>query len=174
MDATLTLRLARPADLTAVDDLLARSFPRLLAADYPPSVLVLAVPLIARARPALLASGRYFVVSDETGKIVGAGGYSFDAPAPDGASGAVVARLAHVRHFAADPARLRQGIAARIMAQVLEGSQAEGAIVMECLSTRTAVPFYKAMGFAVDRPVTVPLRAGIDFPAVRMWRKLAA
>ena len=55
---TLTLRHATPSDLAAVDALLARSYPRLLAADYPPSVLVTAVPIIARARPELLASGR--------------------------------------------------------------------------------------------------------------------
>ena len=173
MDADLTLRLARLDDLSAVDDLLARSFPRLLAADYPPSVLVTAVPLIARARPGLLASGRYFVVSDARGRVVGAGGYSFDSPSPDTDAGRVVPRLAHVRHFAADPSRLRQGIASGIMDRVLTGARAEGATAMECLSTRTAVPFYRAMGFKVDRPVTISLRAGIDFPAMRMWRALA-
>ena len=55
---TLTLRHATPSDLAAVDALLARSYPRLLAADYSASVLVTAVPIIARARPELLASGR--------------------------------------------------------------------------------------------------------------------
>ena len=62
MTESLTLRpRPRPADLAAVDALLARSYPRLLAADYPPSVLVTALPLISRARPELLAVGTYWV-----------------------------------------------------------------------------------------------------------------
>ena len=54
----LTLRHATRSDLAAVDARLARGYPRLLAADYAASVLVTAVPIIARARPELLASGR--------------------------------------------------------------------------------------------------------------------
>ena len=65
MIQNLTLRLARPDDLKAVDALLARSYPRLLRPDYPPSIMVTIVPLIARARPELLMSGRYFLVEDE-------------------------------------------------------------------------------------------------------------
>jgi GNAT superfamily N-acetyltransferase len=172
MDQTLTLRAAVPSDLGGVDALLARSYPRLLAADYPPSVMVLALPIIARARPELLASGRYFVVADEAGRIVGAGGYSQDSPQRDGQTGEVRAGLAHVRHFAADPTRLRQGIARAIMGRVVEAAMAEGANGLECLSTRTAVAFYAAMGFAIIGPVQVPLRPGIDFPAVRMFRGL--
>ncbi len=38
MPDLLTLRPAVPADLSAVDALLARSYPKLLAPDYPPSV----------------------------------------------------------------------------------------------------------------------------------------
>ena len=49
MTDALTLRLSIRADLAAVDALLAHSYPRLLAADYPPSVLVTALPIISRA-----------------------------------------------------------------------------------------------------------------------------
>ena len=84
MADTITLRLATPADLAAVDALLARAYPRLLAADYPPSVLVIAVPLIARARPELLASGRYWLACDSAGTVLAAGGWSRGAPS-DGA-----------------------------------------------------------------------------------------
>ena len=76
MALTITIRRATPGDLAAVDRLLARSYSRLLAADYPPSVMVLAVPLIARARPELLASGRYFLAVDATDRVMGAGGWS--------------------------------------------------------------------------------------------------
>lgn len=43
---SLTFRTALRGDLSAVDALMARSYAKLLAADYPPSVLVTALPII--------------------------------------------------------------------------------------------------------------------------------
>ena len=57
----LTIRPGRTEDIAPLDALLARSYPRLLAADYPPSVLVTAIPRISRAQPRLVTSGTYFV-----------------------------------------------------------------------------------------------------------------
>ena len=76
MTALLTLRPSTAADLAAVGALLARSYPRLLAPDYPASVRVLAIPLISRARPELLASGTYWLAHDPQGDILGAGGWT--------------------------------------------------------------------------------------------------
>ncbi len=72
--AGLHLRLARPGDLSAVDALFAHSYARLIRADYPPSVLVTAVPRLARAQPALLASGRYWLAETEGGSSPPAAG----------------------------------------------------------------------------------------------------
>jgi GNAT superfamily N-acetyltransferase len=169
MENSLTLRLARPEDLKAVGDLLARSYPRLLRADYPPSVMVGLVPLIARARPELLASGRYFVVEDAEGRVLGAGGYSLTAPVARGAAaGGVVPAVGHIRHVAVDPEATRQGIGRRLMAAVFASAGAEGVRVYDCLSTRTAVPFYASVGFKVVGEVLVPITQGMAFPAVRM------
>jgi GNAT superfamily N-acetyltransferase len=172
----VALRHATFADLAAVDALLARSYPRLLAPDYPPSVLVLAVPIIARARPELLASGRYWLAEDAAGRVIGAGGWSAQGPAPSdgsGGTGAAQAGLAHVRHVATDPDALRCGVARALMGRVMAEAAAAGFGIMECLSTRTAVPFYTAIGFRQLEAVEVPLRPGIVFPAVRMICDLA-
>jgi GNAT superfamily N-acetyltransferase len=170
MTLTLALRVARTADLTAVDGLLQRCYPRLLAGDYPPSVMVLALPIITRARPDLLASGRYFLALGAAGGLLGAGGWSVGAPGPSGQPKAAdkPARIGHVRHFATDPAAVRQGVGRAVMAEVFRDAKAAGITTMECLSTRTAVPFYTNLGFEVMGPVDVLLRAGIVFPAVRM------
>ena len=69
----MIIRPTTAADLAAVDALLARSYPKLLKADYPPSVLVTALPVIARAQPKLITCGTYYVV-EEDGQILGAGG----------------------------------------------------------------------------------------------------
>ena len=174
MALTLTLRAARLSDLSAVDLLLNRSYPRLLAADYPPSVMVTALPIIARARPELLTSGRYYLAFGPEGQLLGAGGWSAAAPGPSDQPKATAgaAAVGHVRHLATDPAALRQGVARRVMQAVFDAALCAGVTQMDCLSTRTAVPFYGAIGFRAIGPVDVPLRAGIVFPAMRMIRAM--
>jgi GNAT superfamily N-acetyltransferase len=169
MTDVLTLRLAVPADLSAVDTLLMRSYPALLSRDYAPSTRVLALPIIARARPDLLASGTYWLAIDGQGKVVGAGGWSRGAPVGGGAG---PAETGHVRHVATDAAMVRRGIGRALMRQVIDQASAAGIRRLDCLSTRTAVPFYAALGFRVLGPVDVPLRPGIVFPAVRMLREI--
>ena len=176
MSLSLTLRAALPSDLAKVDMLLARSYPRLLRKDYPPSVMVLALPIIVRARPELLSSGRYYLAFGADGKLLGAGGWSRGAPAPSGQpdtqlrNGGVghVGHVGHVRHVATDPAAVRQGVGRAVMAAVFDATRRAGLSRLECLSTRTAVPFYSSLGFKALGVVEVPLRAGIVFPAVQM------
>lgn len=168
---TLTLRLATSLDLGAVDALLARCYPRLLAADYAPSVRVTALPIIARAQPLLLASGRYWLALGDDGRLLGAGGWSLGAPRATG-PGPRSPLTAHVRHVATDPDALRRGVGRTILMRCIDGARAAGAQRMECLSTRMAVPFYAALGFRGAEEVTVPLAPGIAFPAVRMGRDL--
>ena len=165
--STLRIRPATPADLAAVDGLLSRSYPSLLKADYPPSVLVLAFPRITRARPELLASGTYYLVEGPDG-IVAAGGWTRASPV----AGEGGWRIGHVRHVATDPGHLRRGHAGRIMHHVLTQARSAGMTGMSCLSTRTAVPFYAALGFQEIEEVEVPLGPGIVFPAVRMSLRL--
>ena len=173
MDHSLTLRRARPSDLKAVDQLLQRSYPRLLRPDYPPSVMVLAMPIIARARPELLASGRYFVVQAEDGAILGAGGWSMGAPqAPAATDWQEQTGMGHVRHVAVDPERVRGGVGRAIMGEVIVDALRHGVRWLDCLSTRTAVPFYAALGFRELHPVEVGLAPGIAFPAIRMMRQI--
>lgn len=164
---TITLRTATRADIAAIDALLARSYPRLLRADYAPSVVVTAIPRIARAQPHLVTSGSYYV-AEIAGEIVGAGGWSAQRPG----GGRPEAGRANLRHLVTDDRRQRQGIGRALMGHVMAEAGQAGATWMHCLATLTAVPFYRAMGFAELGPVTVPLGPGVDFPAVEMRRDL--
>ena len=163
MQDQLTLRAAKLADIGQVDDLLARSYPRLLRPDYPPSMLVLALPLITKAQPGLLRSGRYFVVEDGD-RVVAAGGWSPDRRTQT---------RGHVRHLATDPDYLRRGIARSLLKTVFAHALRHGLREMETWSTRTAVPFYAALGFEDAQEISVPLAPGISFAAVRMGRLLS-
>ena len=158
----MQIRVARRADIAAVDALLARAYPRLLKADYPPSLLVTAIPLIARAQPRLVTSGSYFVAEDE-GQIIGAGGWTADRADP---------ARGNIRHVVTDDRRLREGIGRAIITRALDEAAAAGVTRMDCSATRTAVPFYAALGFESVGPVTVALAPGIDFPAIAMRRNL--
>ncbi len=102
----MIIRPTTAADLAAVDALLARSYPKLLKADYPASVLVTALPVIARAQPKLITCGTYYVVQED-GQILGAGGWTPDKDVTD---------LGHIRHVVTDDRALRRGVGRRLMA----------------------------------------------------------
>jgi GNAT superfamily N-acetyltransferase len=157
------IRAATSDDLADLDRLMARAYPALLKHDYKPSTLVSALPLITRAQPALLISGRYFVAEiDDT--IVAAGGWSFATPGGQpGARG-----VGHVRHVVCSPDRTRQGVGRALMSNVMLHAKGSGVGRLECLSTRTAAPFYAALGFEDLGPVDLPLAPAIMFPCVAM------
>ncbi len=157
------VRASVKADLPAVDALLARSYPRLLKADYPPSVLVTALPIISRARPELIGCGTYYVVEEE-GQILGAGGWTLDRMRAD---------KGHIRHVVSDDRALRRGVGRAILNLAIETARQSGVVELECASTLTAVPFYAAMGFEREADMDIPLAPGIHFPAVRMQKFLA-
>lgn len=162
MQTLLDIRLATAKDLAAVDDLFARSYARQLRADYPPSLQVMALPRLARAQPALLRSGQYFLAECE-GEIVGAGGWSRDRR---------LKGLGHVRHLVTDHRRVREGIAASLIRATLAHARKAGMTRMACDATRMAVPFYESQGFVRVAPVEIDLAPGIAFPAMRMARPI--
>jgi GNAT superfamily N-acetyltransferase len=168
MLSQITIRPTSSADLPRVDALLRESYPALLKHDYPPSVLVTALPIISRANPSLLRSGTYYVAEDGEGEALAAGGWSHSGP-----QGGVGPRdLGHIRHVVTHPRALRQGLASHILECCFREARAQGITWMMAQSTRTAVPFYRAMGFEERAEIEVMLRPGIGFPAVEMARGL--
>jgi len=161
-----SVRPAVPHDLARLDLLFAASYPALLKADYLPSVMVTAVPLISRAQPALLQSGTYFVAEEMDGSLVGAGGWTRRPPG----GGLPVEGVGHIRHVVTDHRRTRQGIGRAIIERVVETARAAGIRQLDCLSTRTALPFYRACDFAALRAVEVQLTPVVTFPAIAMRR----
>jgi GNAT superfamily N-acetyltransferase len=103
------------------------------------------------------------------GRLVGAGGWTRAAP-PGG--GAQAGPVGHVRHLVTDHRRVRQGIGRAIMETVVATARAGGMARLECLSTRTAVPFYRSCGFEVLGEALIDLRPGISFPAIAMRRAM--
>jgi len=155
-------------DLAAVDALLQASYPVLLKPHYAASVLGEALPLIAHAQPALLRAGTYFVAEDAQGVAVAAGGWTHAAP-----QGGVGPRdMGHIRHVVTHPNATRRGIATQLLQKALCSALKLGVTRMQCQSTRTAVPFYKTLGFRPIAEIDITLRPGVVFPAIQMERGL--
>lgn len=163
----LKVRAATGADVAAVDALLARAYPRLLRPDYAPSMMVMALPLISRAKPALVTCGTYYVV-ELGGVIIGAGGWTRAAPG----KGLARVGVGNIRHVVTDDRHVRRGVGRALMTHIFATAKAADVLRLDCLSTLTARPFYQTMGFVAAGAVTVSLAEGIDFPAIAMSRDL--
>jgi N-acetylglutamate synthase-like GNAT family acetyltransferase len=160
------IRIATPADIGGVSDLLTTSYGELLAGHYDPALLSRALPLIAKANPALVASGRYYVADANENRIIGCGGWSLERPG----TGELESGLAHVRHFATQPGWVRRGVAKALLLRCIRDADVHGAEAMEAFSTLSAVDFYGALGFGVIEETKVELAPDLAFPSVLMRR----
>ena len=165
---TYSIRTATPADSEAVTALLEACYPTLFAASYEPAILAPALPRMTKANPRLLASGNFFVAENQTGAIVGCGGWSKEQPGGTG----LQENEGHVRHFATHPGWLRRGIGRAIIDRSIDQASAAGIRRLECYSSLVAIRFYEAAGFAVVGPWTVDLGPGVTLPACLMRREL--
>ncbi|MEO1307846.1 MAG: GNAT family N-acetyltransferase, partial [Pseudomonadota bacterium] len=129
-DLRQTIRVSTARDMAAVDALLSRSYPALIKADYPPSLLVTAVPLLSRAKPELLTSGSYYVAETGDGAIVGAGGWTRHRRQRGGAD---------IRHVVTDHRMARRGIGRALLSRAMADAEAVGITLFDCMATRTAV-----------------------------------
>jgi GNAT superfamily N-acetyltransferase len=158
----ITLRPTVEDDLEAVSRVLAASYNVLLTPDYPKETLAVIVPLISRAKIELVSSGTYYAAF-EGARMIAVGGWTKTQPGTN----ALIEGLGHIRHVATDPVHLRKGAASLIMRYCLDEAKMAGMAQMECLSTRTAVPFYTQCGFqhVLEKEVLV---AGVPFASVEM------
>lgn len=171
MDVPISVSVATPADEPGITRVLEAAYGTLLKGGYDDAILAIAVPLMSRANPKLIASGTYYVARDGD-EIVGCGGWTWVRPdAPDDP---IDPTLGHVRHFASDPTRLRRGIGRALMERCVADAQEKGVERFEAYATLVAERFYQSLGFETVEPITVPFVHGVDFPSLRMTRRLTA
>ncbi|MFP4538570.1 MAG: GNAT family N-acetyltransferase, partial [Dichotomicrobium sp.] len=149
------IRPATPRDREAVAALLRASYGTLLRDAYDAGVLERALPFLTRPNPSLLACGTYYIAEFSGLGPCGCGGWTFARPGDPQAR--IDATVGHVRHFATHPDAVRQGVGQCLMDTCVEVARGAGVRRLECVSTRQAVPFYRAVGFCVLAPVPVRL-----------------
>jgi GNAT superfamily N-acetyltransferase len=175
-----TLRVATPADASAVEALMKASTAAIFATYYDAEQTASSVRYIAQADPMLLADGTYFVleVGDE---LVACGGWSRrgrpymgrgDAPDDD--------RLldpgtepAHVRAMFVRPDWTRRGLGRRIIEECETAARAEGFRQLNLVATLPGVPLYRASGFTPTGEVEdIVLADGVRLPCLAMSKPI--
>jgi N-acetylglutamate synthase-like GNAT family acetyltransferase len=167
--AAFSVRVATPDDAAVVSALLDASYSTLLQSHYEPALLTVALPLMTRANPALLASGTYYIAETGDGRAVGCGGWTMERPG----TGDVADGLAHIRHFATDPKWVGKGVGRELLSRSIRDAEARAVKALECYSTLNAEKFYGSAGFTRIRAIEVPFTPETRFPAIHMTRTSA-
>ncbi|MEQ9488737.1 MAG: GNAT family N-acetyltransferase [Alphaproteobacteria bacterium] len=164
---SLSLRVSTIDDEAIVAGIVHRSYSELMASAYDPGVLRSALSAITRPNPALLNSGRYFIVSDN-GQPAGCGGWSEKTPG----SGEIIAGMAHIRHFAVIPEAAGKGVGKLLYTRCRDDAAVVGFRRFQVYSSLNAVPFYEKLGFVRIRAIDVPITDEVDFPSVILERDI--
>lgn len=181
--AALKIRPATPADREAVAAVLTASYGELFAGWYAPELLTAILPFITTPHDDLLASGTYFLVTDERGSPVAVGGWTHATPpardtggGSHGPSDTFVEdhpAHGHIRHFATHPAHLRRGAARMILEACETEARGAGLTALVCRSSLPGEPFYAAFGFEPVRRIETRLQNGCVMASILMVKPLA-
>lgn len=175
----MRLRPAEPADIAALDALIAASVEGLQASDYSAPQRAAALTTVFGVDTRLIADGTYFLV-EAGGVPVGCGGWSFRRTLHGGDHGAQrddtrldpARDAARIRAFFVDPAWARRGIASLILAACERAARQAGFTRLELAATLTGVEMYRARGFTEIGRAAVPLAGGEMLPVVHMQKNL--
>jgi GNAT superfamily N-acetyltransferase len=162
------LRVATPADAEPVAAVLGPSYTQLMAAAYEPGLLARTLPSITRANPALLSSGRYYLVESETGEPAGCGGWSPDPPGRRDDD----PERAHIRHFATHPAWTRRGVGRLLYERCAADARTAGFTLFEAWASLNGESFYASLGFRSLGRIETEMPGNVRFPAIRMMRAI--
>ena len=162
-----TVRTAGPGDSNAIETLLKASYFALFKSGYDQATLDAVLPIITRANPVLLSSGRFYMTAAGT-RATGCGGWSIERPG----TGEIESGLGHIRHFAVHPDWLRRGIGAAILQKSVDEARRIGLGRLECNSSLVAVDFYAAHGFQDAGPNVTDLGNNLFLPGRLMLRDI--
>lgn len=160
-----TSRLATPADLPALRDLMARAIGELQAHFLTPEQ-VAASRQVMGLDTQLIADGTYFLV-EEDGRIAGCGGWSpratlYGGDHSDGREPRLldpVTEPARVRAMYTHPDFARRGVGRLVLALCEDAAREAGFASVELMGTLSGEPLYRACGYReIERVVDrVPL-----------------
>jgi GNAT superfamily N-acetyltransferase len=178
-DLNLSLRLATPADIPALRQLIETSVRTLQRNDYTPEQIEGALGTVLGLDTQLVADGTYFIAEARaacTPHVAGCGGWS-KRKTLFGSDRAQVREpqlldpktdAAKIRAFFIHPDFARRGIGSKILAACESAARSAGFSRFEMGATLTGVPLYLARGYQILDRIEVPLQNGHTLPVVRM------
>jgi GNAT superfamily N-acetyltransferase len=178
MNPAFTHRLARRADIPALNVLMAASIRELLRDFLSPEAVEASFDVMGLDTQ-LIDDGTYFVV--ETGDIIaGCGGWSRRATlfGGDHSAGRDAALLdpakdaARVRAMYTHPDFTRRGIGRIILNACEAAAAAEGFRACELAATLAGEPLYRACGYSELERFFVSAADGVEVPLIRMGKAL--
>ncbi|MGC1818806.1 MAG: GNAT family N-acetyltransferase [Casimicrobiaceae bacterium] len=174
------LRPASPADIPALQALIARSGVALSVGYYTPEQALAITRHVFGVDSQLIADRTYFVI-EHADAIVACGGWSrrrtlfggdTAKQGPDPLLDPPV-DAARIRAFFVEPAMARRGLGRRLMDRCLREAMAAGFRRLELVSTLPGEPLYAASGFEVTERFELSLPGSIRVPVARMFRVIA-
>lgn len=173
----IAVRLAERSDIPVLRELIGRSARGLSREHYSEVEIESALQYVFGVDSTLIADRTYFV-AELDGGVAGCGGWSFRRTLyggdqrPIGAAERLDPRVdpARIRAFFIAPEAARRGIGRGILARCEMAARAAGFTAFELMSTLPGVPFYTALGFAAEEPITDTLPNGVTLRFVRMRR----
>jgi GNAT superfamily N-acetyltransferase len=174
-----TLRKATPADIPALNALIARSARGLSTAEYRPAQIEGALRGAFGVDTQLLADETYYVIEDG-GQIVGCGGWSFrstlfgsDARAGrDSSTLDPATQAAKIRAFFVDPGHARRGIGSLLLEHCEQEARRQGFARVELMATLPGVKLYAARGYVGSPMVRFDVGSGEAIEFIPMHKTL--
>lgn len=179
MSDKIQLRLATIVDVPTLKLLIADSVRGLVARFYSHEQIESALVHVFGIDTQLILDGTYFAAEIEN-KIVGCGGWSKRKTLFGGDQAKLnednlldpKTDAARIRAFFIQPDFARRGIGTMIINQSENAAKMEGFSHLELGATLSGVPLYEASGYHVIEEFTHQLKDGVDFPLVRMGKRI--
>lgn len=173
------LRIARPGDVPALEQLIATSVRVLSDGFYTHEQAESGLRFVFGVDSQLIADETYFILEDDAG-IAASGGWSrrrtlyggdqmkaAEDPLLDSA-----AEPARIRAFFVAPRAARQGLGRRLYEACAAAAARDGFTSLQLVATLPGVPLYRALGFVAAEAYSVTLPDGVQLPVVRMSKQL--
>ena len=173
------LRAATPADIPALERLIAASARGLSRDDYTDEQIESALGTAWGVDSELIRDGTYFVVEAE-GEPVGCGGWSrrrtlFGADAGPGRVSDPLdpaREAARIRAFFVHPDWARRGIGRRLLDHCEAEARTHGFTATELMATLPGMRLYQTRGYVAGTPIQHPLGDGLTIQFVPMRKEL--
>jgi N-acetylglutamate synthase and related acetyltransferases len=175
------LRAATPADVPALQRLIADSVRALSVGYYSDRQIESALRYVFGVDTQLIADGTYFLIEEEDAGIAAAGGWSRRATLYGGDQHKTSAQDPHldpatdaarIRAFFVHPRYVRRGLARRLYETCQAAARAAGFHAFELGATLPGVPLYEALGFTAVERADAVMPDGVVLPIVRMSRPI--